>query len=216
MATGLGSKEDQLRLPQLSQQSQLQPQASTALESGSASVTKTATIFATEPKATSPTVISSTFTKDSTKHPSIFLSKKPTVASTGSRPLLKPFARSTGYSNQEKLYSEPPKSGRGIPISLPGLTPTPSSLVSRPTAPFVFDNHTSYDGSGSEDSTQNDHSETSNKLRSDVDPLAASKGHGTLTILRIKRKRNEEPLDTLGTTMFMERYEGLVVNDMCC
>ncbi|KAF9355233.1 hypothetical protein BGX34_010576 [Mortierella sp. NVP85] len=198
MATGLGSKEDQLRLPQLSHQSQLQSQASTALESGSASVTKTATIFTTEPKATSPTVISSTSTKDSIKHPSIFLSKKPTVASTGSRPLLKPFARSTGYSNQGKLDSEPPKSARGIPISLPGLTPTSSSLVSRPaTAPFVFDNHTTYNDSGSEDSIQNDHSETSSKLRSDVDPLAASKGHGTLTILRIKRKRNEEPLDTL-------------------
>ncbi|KAF9958862.1 solute carrier 7, member 6 opposite strand [Modicella reniformis] len=145
---------------------------------------------------------------DTRKQPSIFLrkKKKPTVASTGDRPLLKPFVKTVDYSNPRKFDLTPhPKTARGVPISLPRTTATLTSASTEIAESFVFDNHTQDSHTqdsqlGSQDSTQDYQAQTSNSrsIITAIDSLASSNNsHATLTILRIKRKRNEEPLDTL-------------------
>lgn len=129
--------------------------------------------------------------------PSLFHKKKPTVASIGSRPLLKPFNNKfIDYNNPAKhdpLEPVPLKPSKGTAISIPGSVSTArsvasstSSLASNPT-PFTFDNHTP---------------ESRAEIRT-VDHKASNVNNSNtpgdaFTILRIKRKRNEEPLDTLG------------------
>ncbi|KAG0231737.1 hypothetical protein BGX31_005372 [Mortierella sp. GBA43] len=77
---------------------------------------------------------------------------------------------------------EKPKSAKGTPISVP--------------KPFIFDNHTVESSTETGDVPQEQQPKAPNKSPPDTDPVA-SKANSTLTILRIKRKRNEEPLDTL-------------------
>ncbi|KAG0211489.1 hypothetical protein BGX28_007850 [Mortierella sp. GBA30] len=139
------------------------------------------------------------------QQPSIFLKKKPTVASIGSRPLLKPFNNKfVDYNNPGKhdsLEPVPLKAARGTAISIPGsvadaqsASSSSSSLASN-TTPFTFDNHTQE--SRAENIKDGTGTNNSNNNSSDA-----------FTILRIKRKRNEEPLDTLVVQDKLDKLAG--------
>ncbi|KAF9575169.1 hypothetical protein EC968_004105 [Mortierella alpina] len=141
--------------------------------------------------------------------PSIFLKKKPTVASIGSRPLLKPFNNKfVDYNNPAKhdpLEPVPLKPSKGTAISIPGSAPTvrsasttssTSSLASNAT-PFTFDNHTPE--SRAETRTEDRNISHVGNSHTSSDPF---------TILRIKRKRNEEPLDTLVVQEQLDKLAG--------
>ncbi|KAF9954876.1 hypothetical protein BGZ72_004190 [Mortierella alpina] len=145
--------------------------------------------------------------KDSKDKPSIFLKKKPTVASIGSRPLLKPFNNKfIDYNNPAKhdpLEPLPLKPSKGTVISLPGSVSTArsassstSSLASNVT-PFTFDNHTP---------------ESRAEIRTEDLKVSNTSNSNTasdaFTILRIKRKRNEEPLDTLVVQEQLDKLAG--------
>ncbi|KAF9931803.1 hypothetical protein BGZ67_005109 [Mortierella alpina] len=138
--------------------------------------------------------------------PSIFLKKKPTVASIGSRPLLKPFNNKfIDYNNPAKhdpLEPVPLKPAKGTAISIPGSVLTArsassstSSLASKAT-PFTFDNH-----------TPESRAETRNE-ESNVRSVGNNVPSDAFTILRIKRKRNEEPLDTLVVQEQLDKLAG--------
>jgi len=150
---------------------------------------------------------------------SIFLrKKKPTVAHTGSRSLLRPFTNTAiDYNNPGKFDPVPVKpTARGTAISTPGSTPSSgsgsgspiitASSVINPATPFTFDNHTSESNanltatSGKSTKTLRESpSQSFRKRAGSFDPPASSQTNEEgLTILRIKRRRNEEPLDTLG------------------
>ncbi|CAO3574570.1 unnamed protein product [Mortierella alpina] len=139
--------------------------------------------------------------------PSIFLKKKPTVASIGSRPLLKPFNNKfIDYDNPAKhdpLEPVPLKPSKGTAISIPGSVPTArsaasstSSLASN-TTPFTFDNH-----------TPESRTEARTEDRKVTSVSNSTTPSDAFTILRIKRKRNEEPLDTLVVQEQLDKLAG--------
>ncbi|KAF9581620.1 solute carrier 7, member 6 opposite strand [Lunasporangiospora selenospora] len=131
------------------------------------------------------------------------VSRKPTAASIGTRSLLKPLKGCTteGLGNlKESEQHRNRNPGRGIPIGLPtfaenaptATTTTPAATALDPfTAPFSFDNHTAPE-------------------RSDPAKTGGAKEqtNGGVTILRIKRRRNEEPLDALVLQAQAEKLSG--------
>ncbi|KAF9110286.1 hypothetical protein BGX27_006565 [Mortierella sp. AM989] len=160
---------------------------------------------------------------------SIFLKKKkPTVASIGSKPLLRPFNNKfIDYNNPGKHDPAPLKPTKGTPISLPGLTSeaSPSTNSSSPatdssssfittaaSVPFTFDNHTQESKTVAQNGTKIPANKASSlgKRSLATGGNAASSGANSdaFTILRIKRKRHEEPLDTLVVQEQMEKLTG--------
>lgn len=157
---------------------------------------------------------------------SIFLrKKKPTVAHIGSRPLLRPFTNTAiDYNNPAKFDPVPVKpTARGTAISTPGSTPSSGSAspiitaspVINSTTPFTFDNHTPESKanltatSGKSTKTLRESpSQSFRKRAGSFDPPTTSQTNDEgLTILRIKRRRNEEPLDTLGNQSLSWTFE---------
>ncbi|KAG0055368.1 hypothetical protein BGZ89_002371 [Linnemannia elongata] len=158
---------------------------------------------------------------------SIFLrKKKPTVAHIGSRPLLRPFTNTAiDYNNPAKFDPVPVKpTARGTAISTPGSTPSSGSAspiitaspVINSTTPFTFDNHTPESKanltatSGKSTKTLRESpSQSFRKRAGSFDPPTTSQTNDEgLTILRIKRRRNEEPLDTLVVQEQLEKLAG--------
>ncbi|KAF9276448.1 hypothetical protein BGZ88_001747 [Linnemannia elongata] len=158
---------------------------------------------------------------------SIFLrKKKPTVAHIGSRPLLRPFTNTAiDYNNPAKFDPVPVKpTARGTAISTPGSTPSSGSAspiitaspVINSTTPFTFDNHTPESKanltatSGKSTKTLRESpSQSFRKRAGSFDPPTTSQANDEgLTILRIKRRRNEEPLDTLVVQEQLEKLAG--------
>ncbi|KAF8977278.1 hypothetical protein BGZ46_007502, partial [Entomortierella lignicola] len=155
--------------------------------------------------------------------PSIFLKKKkPTVASIGSKPLLRPFNNKfIDYNNPGKDDPIPLKATKGTVIPLPGSTPaqsdtensfalsasssTSSFLSSTATSvPFTFDNHTVE----SKSLNQNTINLPKEKSVSTEGKSGGGANNDAFTILRIKRKRHEEPLDTLVVQEQLEKMAG--------
>ncbi|KAF9900561.1 hypothetical protein EC991_007184 [Linnemannia zychae] len=163
---------------------------------------------------------------------SIFLrTKKPTVAHSGSRPLLRPSTHSkvVDYSNLGQFDPVPLKpTSRGFAISTPGLS-TPSSASSaagsgslnlsasviNSATPFTFDNHTPESQANllrlaeNTKTLKDSSSQSFRKRAGSFDPSANTQPNDEgLTILRIKRRRNEEPLDTLVVQEQLEKMAG--------
>ncbi|KAF9922345.1 hypothetical protein FBU30_007571 [Linnemannia zychae] len=159
---------------------------------------------------------------------SIFLrNKKPTVANIGTRPLLKPFKNTAvDYNNPGKFDPMPLKpTSRGIAISTPGSSslgasttetaaPSTTTSASNPATPFIFDNHTAESETHLGTATNNktlleSPSQTFRKRAGSFDPPTTDQSNDEgLTILRIKRRRNEEPLDTLVVQEQLEKLAG--------
>ncbi|KAG0203451.1 hypothetical protein BGX33_009118 [Mortierella sp. NVP41] len=153
---------------------------------------------------------------------SIFLpkAKKPTVAHIGGRPLLRPFSNnSIDYNNPGKFDPVPLKpAARGFAIETPGspsfgssstadsASPNVGTGITSSATPFTFDNHTP----GSQATqTKDSQSQSFRKRAGSFDPPASTQpGDEALTILRIKRRRNEEPLDTLVVQEQLEKMAG--------
>ncbi|KAF9347279.1 hypothetical protein BGX26_001232 [Mortierella sp. AD094] len=156
---------------------------------------------------------------------SIFLKKKkPTVASVGSKPLLRPFNNKfIDYNNPGKHDPIPLKPTKGTVIPLPGSTPEPSettnvfslaansSSSSFSSTPFTFDNHTPESKTLNQTATralQDKATSTGAGSPAAVGSTANGPNNDAFTILRIKRKRYEEPLDTLVVQEQMEKLAG--------
>ncbi|KAK3829654.1 MAG: hypothetical protein J3R72DRAFT_264184 [Linnemannia gamsii] len=161
---------------------------------------------------------------------SIFLrKKKPTVAHIGSRPLLRPSAHSktTDYSDVGQFDPVPLKAtSRGFAISTPGsATSSGSSSAAVPgspnfttissATPFTFDNHTPESQANLIKTATNTKtlrespSQSFRKRAGSFDPPTSTQSTDEgLTILRIKRRRNEEPLDTLVVQEQLEKMAG--------
>ncbi|KAI7819722.1 hypothetical protein BC939DRAFT_505558 [Gamsiella multidivaricata] len=135
------------------------------------------------------------------QRPSIFTKKKPTVASVGDRPLLKPFNNKfIDYNNpgKDNLVSAKPR--KGVPIHSPGFGHTLSTSSNNQT-------HQSGIQSDGGDSTITQPQTTSETVTS-TNAASEITEHDVYTILRIKRKRNEEPLDTLVVQEQLEKLNG--------
>ncbi|KAF9171286.1 hypothetical protein BGX21_000081 [Mortierella sp. AD011] len=156
---------------------------------------------------------------------SIFLKKKkPTVASVGSKPLLRPFNNKfIDYNNPGKHDLVPLKPTKGTVIPLPGSSPdTPemtnvfsldanSSSSSFSSVPFTLDNHTSESMTMNQAKTiaqQDNATSTSAGSPAAGGSTTSGPNNDAFTILRIKRKRYEEPLDTLVVQEQMEKLSG--------
>ncbi|KAG0346908.1 hypothetical protein BG004_000549, partial [Podila humilis] len=135
---------------------------------------------------------------------SLFIRKKPTIAHTGSRPLIRPYRKhGIDYDNPGKF--DPPElkdTTNGVAIVMPGAVIADSS--SHPAAPavqqapFVFDNHTDESKAVQEESKS---------VKRSAETSVSTTNDG-LTILRIKRKRHEEPLDTLVVQQQFDKLAG--------
>jgi len=140
--------------------------------------------------------IDGTSQASATNKPNLFIKKKPTVAVVGSRPLIRPYRKhGIDYNNPGKFDPPELQSTPGTAIAIPtssSLTPVvPPPMTS---TPFAFDNHTAESRAAQETPV------TSSTLGSKRGAEISSTTNDGLTILRIKRKRHEEPLDTLGKT----------------
>ncbi|KAG0315397.1 hypothetical protein BG000_005215 [Podila horticola] len=138
-----------------------------------------------------------------TSKPNLFI-KKPTVAVIGSRPLIRPYRKhGIDYDNPGKF--DPPEWKQSTPGTAIAI-PTSSSLATEApvepvtSTPFTFENHTSESQAAQDTPTGNT---SGSKRGAEISPP----GNDGLTILRIKRKRHEEPLDTL---VVQEQFEKLV------
>lgn len=152
--------------------------------------------------STPPHIDGTTSGVSTTSKPSLFIKKKPTVAVIGSRPLIRPYRKhGIDYDNPGKF--DPPEwkqSTPGTAIAIPTSSPhTTEAAVAPPmtSAPFTFDNHTP-------ESQVAQSMPMGNISGSKRGAETSPPGNDGLTILRIKRKRHEEPLDTLGNTSKME------------
>lgn len=144
--------------------------------------------------ASSTPHIDGTSRASTTNKPNLFIKKKPTVAVIGSRPLIRPYRKhGIDYDNPGKFDPPELQITPGTEIAIPTsslCTPVaPSPMTS---TPFAFDNHTAESQAAQETSMA---SSTSGYKRG---AEISSTSNDGLTILRIKRKRHEEPLDTLG------------------
>ncbi|KAG0298281.1 hypothetical protein BGZ97_004127 [Linnemannia gamsii] len=190
-----------------------------------------ATLSTTTARRLPPNPAVPTPSQSTSSSASIFLrKKKPTVAHIGSRPLLRPFSNTAiDYSNPGKFDPHPVKPvSRGTAISTPGFTPssdsssatgsplpifsTGSGSVISSTTPFTFDNHTPESKPHLPTSTKTlreSPSQSFRKRAGSFDPPTTNQTNDEgLTILRIKRRRNEEPLDTLVVQEQLEKLAG--------
>ncbi|KAF9306499.1 hypothetical protein BGZ74_005467 [Mortierella antarctica] len=154
--------------------------------------------------STPPHIDGTTSGVSTTSKPSLFIKKKPTVAVIGSRPLIRPYRKhGIDYDNPGKF--DPPEwkqSTLGTAIAIPTSSPhTTEAAVAPPmtSAPFTFDNHTP-------ESQVAQSMPMGNISGSKRGAETSPPGNDGLTILRIKRKRHEEPLDTL---VVQEQFEKL-------
>ncbi|KAF9126081.1 hypothetical protein BGW39_006952 [Mortierella sp. 14UC] len=164
---------------------------------------------------------------------SIFLrKKKPTVAHSGSRPLLRSSTHSKAidYGSLEQFDPVPLKpTSRGFAINTPGSSTssgassaagsgspnlTAGTIIGSAT-PFTFDNHTPESQANlmklatNTKTLKESPSQSFRKRAGSFDPPTNTQSNDEgLTILRIKRRRNEEPLDTLVVQEQLEKMAG--------
>ncbi|KAF9214333.1 hypothetical protein BGZ59_003897 [Podila verticillata] len=139
-----------------------------------------------------------------TNKPNLFIKKKPTVAVIGSRPLIRPYRKhGIDYDNPGKFDPPELQITPGTAIAIPSASS--STSVAPPTVtstPFAFDNHTAESQAAQETSMAS--STSGSKRGAEI----SSTSNDGLTILRIKRKRHEEPLDTLVVQEQLDKLSG--------